>query len=136
MADGLHHAKLLLSLAKGMARVARLCQREAAAKAGEVMRRRDDRVQMPHRWHRGCFVDYCSTLTRVLCVLFCLLQKCLVVVVLWAMGQHTHRTARPTHTLHIAPRWRRLTAFAWLPYSIEPTHLAAAAEQQQQQQHL
>ena len=44
MADGLHHTKLLLSLAKGMARVARPSQREVEAKAGKIMRRRVGRV--------------------------------------------------------------------------------------------
>ena len=34
MADGLHHAKLLLSLAKGMARVARLCHSVSEKEAG------------------------------------------------------------------------------------------------------
>ena len=36
-------------LTKGVARVARPCQREAAAKAGKVMRRGVGRVQMQHR---------------------------------------------------------------------------------------
>ena len=45
MEDGLHHHnKLLFSLTKVMALVGRLCQREAAAKASKVMRRRVGRV--------------------------------------------------------------------------------------------
>ena len=50
MVDGLHHpTKLLLSLTKGMVRVVRPCQREAAAKSRKVMQRRDGRVQMQYR---------------------------------------------------------------------------------------
>ena len=87
-----------------------------------------------------CFVEYCSMLTRVRCVLFFFLQMRPVSEkssrrAVGSRATPAHRTARPTHTLHIAPRWRLLTAFAWLPYSIEHTHQAAAAEQQQQHHH-
>ena len=46
MADGLRHTKLNFS--KGMPRVARPYQREAVAKAAEVMRLRVGKVQMKH----------------------------------------------------------------------------------------
>ena len=75
-------------------------------------------------------------LTRVLCAVIFFLQTRPVSEktshrAVGSGGTHAHRTARPTHTLHIAlpiaPRWRLLTAFARLTYSIEHTHLAEAA---------
>ena len=108
MADGLrHHTKLLPSLTKGMARAARPCQREAAAKASEVMWWRVGRVQMQHHWHGGavCVVDYWSMLTRVRCVLFCFVANVPGSRVAWgSWATRAHQTARPTHTLYIAPR--------------------------------
>ena len=95
---------------------ARPCQREAAAKAGKAMRRRVGRVQMQHHDTAVCFVGYCSMLMRVLCAVFFLLQTRAVgeksTRALGSGATHAHRTARPTHALHNAPRWRQLTAFA------------------------
>ena len=85
------------------------CQREAAAKAGKVLRRRrlagcrcniDDTAV--------CFVDYCSMLTRVLCVLlfFCYRRDRSakkVVDVLWALGVHTHIAQHAPRTHYRAP---------------------------------
>ena len=70
-----------------------------------------------------CNIDetaVCFVLTRVLCVLFFFFptdatgqrKKSSSCFGLWADTRISlHRTARPTHTLPIAPRWRRLTAF-------------------------
>ena len=129
MADGLRHTKLL-SLTKGMARVARPCPRESAAKAGKVMRRRVGKVQMQHRWHRRVL---CRLLQHaVLCaVFFCCRREWSAkkVLVLWALGRvtapHAHRTARPTHALHNALREHGLTTAV--------KHRSHT--QQQQQQH-
>ena len=60
---------------------------EAAAKAGKVMRRRVSRVQTEHRT-AVCFVDYCSMLTRVLCMLF------------FFCTPHAHRTTHHARTAH------------------------------------
>ena len=117
-------------LTKGMARVARPCPRESAAKAGKVMRRRVGKVQMQHRWHRRVL---CRLLQHaVLCaVFFCCRREWSAkkVLVLWALGRvtapHAHRTARPTHALHNALREHGLTTAV--------KHRSHT--QQQQQQH-
>ena len=65
-----------------------------------------------------CNVDeaaVCFVLTRALCVLFFSTtgqrKESLSCCGLWGDTRISlHRTARPTHTLPIAPRWRRLTA--------------------------
>ena len=63
-----------------------------------------------------CCVYYCSMLTRVLCVLFFLLQQTRAVSEksrsrALGLGRvtapHAHHTALPTHAQHNVPRWRR-----------------------------
>ena len=82
-----------------------------------------------------CLADCCcSMLIRgcsAVCCLFFLQSAKKAAVVLWGLGHvtapHGHRTARPTHALHNAPRWRRLILFAWLPQSTEPTHMHSSS---------
>ena len=63
-----------------------------------------------------CFVDYCCGMLIFVVGFFFAAVSEESIVVLWALGRvtapHGHRTARPTHALHNAPRWRRLKPFA------------------------
>ena len=92
-----------------------------APKGNRVMRRMVGRVQMQHRWHRGavCVVEYLTAACWRGCSV-CFFSAAYVLVpgsrrALGSRATQAHRTASPTHTLHIAPRWRRLTTLAWLP---------------------
>ena len=76
-----------------------------------------DATSMTPRCGVGCRLLNCSMLTRVLRVLSVVFAaevpgSCRA---LGSGATHTHHTARPTQTLHIAPRWHRLTFFSWLP---------------------
>ena len=115
MADGLHHTTLLPSLTKGMALTAKPCQREAAAKrqshAAEGWQ--VGRVQMQHRWHRHllCRLLQHADAGALRDVVFLLQTRPVREKrsrrAVGSGAAHAHRTARPTHTLHIVPKTSR-----------------------------